>query len=101
MCVYLALEAPSSRKDIDNSEVRLLRTLGNGFFGEVSLAVYRGDLCAVKKLKSGGKLSDFEKEISLSKSIPPHGNVVLFLGACYKPLMIITYEKCNLCYWIS
>lgn len=90
LCVYLSFEAPSFRKEIANSELEFHEILGQGYFGEVCLGVYRGDLCAIKKLKTGGGVADFEKEIKLSKSIPPHGNVVLFLGACYQPLMIVT-----------
>lgn len=90
-CIYLSIEVPSSlNKEINNNELQIHHVLGTGFFGEVSLGIYRGDLCAVKKLKNDGDISEFEQEIHLCKSIPSHGNVVLFLGACYKPPMIVT-----------
>jgi len=62
---------------------------------------YKGQQVAVKRLMgefSNDKLQEFEREADLMKQLPPHSNVLQFVGICIVPLCIVTqyYERGNL-----
>ena len=75
--------------------VRLIRTLGRGSYGEVLLGKYAGAYVAVKKLhawSSEAAEQDFFREVELCKSLH-HPNIVQFLGVVLFPEMGV----CSLC----
>jgi hypothetical protein len=54
---------------------------------------YNGMQVAVKKLKgtfTEKQMSEFLKEAELTRSIPPHPNVIRSLGICLTPLCLGT-----------
>jgi serine/threonine protein kinase len=70
----------SSLKLLDEKSIKIGEKLSEGNFG----IVYKGQLLyttvAIKQLK--GDQSEFEKEIEFVASLPPHPNIVTFMGAC-------------------
>jgi len=94
---------PVANRQIDNTryewevpveELKLEKKLGEGSYGVVHRAKWRGIDVAVKELKDltdEEALSDFKKEIAILGKLR-HPNVILFMGACTKSnqLCIIT-----------
>jgi Protein tyrosine and serine/threonine kinase len=81
--------------DLDPNEVMVLKdtVVGKGSQGDVFRGRYRGVDIAVKMLKKGyteEQLQAFFDEAALFARVPPHENVVGFIGACPDPFMIIT-----------
>jgi len=81
---------------ITTDELQLLEEIGQGSFGSVHKALWRGDLVAAKKLKC--KLEDveliqaFQKETLLLSKMR-HPNVVMIMAACCRaPELIIVTE---------
>ncbi|CAI5464542.1 unnamed protein product [Closterium sp. Yama58-4] len=91
--------------EIDGSEINLgtSKVIGEGSFGEVRLASWRGTPIAVKVLRDEyaadpAALNEFRQELRILQSLR-HPNIVQFLGAVTKsrPRMIVTeYLKVNL-----
>ncbi|CAI5524707.1 unnamed protein product, partial [Closterium sp. Naga37s-1] len=91
--------------EIDGSEIDLgtSKVIGEGSFGEVRLASWRGTPIAVKVLRdeyaaNPAALNEFRQELRILQSLR-HPNIVQFLGAVTKsrPRMIVTeYLKVNL-----
>ncbi|CAI5507933.1 unnamed protein product, partial [Closterium sp. Naga37s-1] len=91
--------------EIDGSEIDLgtSKVIGEGSFGEVRLASWRGTPIAVKVLRDEyaadpAALNEFRQELRILQSLR-HPNIVQFLGAVTKsrPCMIVTeYLKVNL-----
>ncbi|CAI5486751.1 unnamed protein product, partial [Closterium sp. Naga37s-1] len=91
--------------EIDGSEIDLgtSKVIGEGSFGEVRLASWRGTPIAVKVLRDEyaadpAALNEFRQELRILQSLR-HPNIVQFLGAVTKsrPRMIVTeYLKVNL-----
>jgi len=78
--------------EIPMKEITLEKKLGEGIFGTVYRAKWRGSTVACKKLKNPDvhdELSDFKKEISIIGKLR-HPNVLLFLGS-------VTGDKNNMC----
>lgn len=81
--------------EIEASEIRIIRSIGSGCYGEVYKGTCRGMDVAVKVLLkqsiSEKNLQDFQKEVEIMSSLH-HPNVVLFMGACTAPgkLAIVT-----------
>jgi kinase suppressor of Ras 2 len=79
--------------DIPYGDLMLLEKIGQGRFGTVHRALWHGDV-AVKLLREdylGDKrtLEAFKMEVATFKKTR-HENVVLFMGACYERLAIVT-----------
>eukprot|EP01101_Sappina_pedata_P008391 TRINITY_DN4638_c0_g1_i1.p1 TRINITY_DN4638_c0_g1~~TRINITY_DN4638_c0_g1_i1.p1 ORF type:complete len:638 (+),score=270.87 TRINITY_DN4638_c0_g1_i1:222-1916(+) len=84
-------EAKSAEKfewEIEYEELRMGEKLGEGAFGIVNKAKWRGISVAVKQLKinnmTNDVLADFQKELGLLAKLR-HPNVVLLMGASTKP----------------
>ena len=71
-------EAKRHTKEIKISELNILEKLGNGAFGEVSRAIYRGTEVAVKFLRdvTPESMKDFEGEIAINELLPNHARTV-------------------------
>ena len=75
------------------------KKIGEGGFGEVYCAKWRGTTVAVKVLKHKGdssfftpdEASRFSKEVSILRALN-HPNLVLFLGACLTPRLCMISE---------
>lgn len=76
------------RLQISPAEVRLLRPIGSGTFGDVFIANWSGTPCAVKRLKrerlTERGLMCFKDEISLHATLR-HPNIVALLGCSVQP----------------
>ncbi|KAG1665785.1 hypothetical protein FOA52_002880 [Chlamydomonas sp. UWO 241] len=84
--------------ELDYDELDIIRKIGEGSFGEVMLAMFRGTKVAAKRIRAfdsfeeGGPsptlqpvlASFFEREIEILATMR-HPNVVNFVGACHTP----------------
>jgi len=91
-----SLGSDSYEWEIPFIEVRLGKQLGEGAFGTVYKAAWRGTPVAVKKLKpqkmQNVVLADFKKEVAILGKLR-HPHVLLFLGACtHEPNMCMITE---------
>lgn len=78
---------------IDYAELKILKRLGGGFFGDVFQAKWRNALVAVKRVKGNvteSSIAEFEGEADLMSKMRPHPNVVYFFGLCKSPICIVT-----------
>lgn len=73
---------------IDISEIKILEIIGRGEYGEVSKGIWRSTEIALKKFNVDDK-TEFLSELEVLKSIR-HPNIVLFMGACMSPPLIVT-----------
>ena len=84
---------------INFSELEFEQKIGEGGFGEVFRAKWRGTTVAVKTLKHKGpskhftpdEATRFSKEVSILRALN-HPNLVLFLGACLSPKLCMISE---------
>jgi len=84
---------------INYDELELEQKIGEGGFGEVYRAKWRGTTVAVKALKHKGPSSQFtadeaeryKREVSILRALN-HPNLVLFLGACLTPRLCMISE---------
>eukprot|EP00727_Mastigamoeba_balamuthi_P007235 m51a1_g3131 putative tkl protein kinase (1522) ;mRNA; f:254942-260992 len=82
---------------INHDEIEFETKIGEGGFGEVFKAKWRGTVVAVKTLKSGGdalnpkEVEKFSKEVTILRALH-HPNLVLFLGACVTPRLCMVSE---------
>jgi len=88
----------NEKYNIEYSELIIQSKVGEGAFGIVFKAKWRGAPVAVKQIKSSslqpGKREKFLEECQFMKNLQPHYNVVNFLGTCEEPLCMIT-EYCQ------
>lgn len=72
-------------------DFEVIKELGHGAFGKVVLAKWNNTNVAVKVMNELGQadLTDFFKEAEIMKSLPPHENVVLYLGMTRDPPALI------------
>jgi len=83
--------------EIEFEEIELGELLGQGGFGEVYQAQWRGTEVAVKILTGGGSIQSREQKESFREetrvmSQLRHPNVVLFMGSCSSPMPCIVME---------
>jgi serine/threonine protein kinase len=81
----VATEIISIPGSIPLSDVTFMQDLGKGSWGIVSLAVYKGEFVAVKRIPdgaTGAQLSTLMDEAKLMASIKAHRNLVKFIGIC-------------------
>jgi len=68
--------------------------IGNGAFGVVYKAQWRGQMVAVKEIRSENitweEKKKFIEEAEIMRNMKPHRNVVLFLGIIVNPFCIVT-----------
>jgi serine/threonine protein kinase len=67
---------------------------GSGSFGVVYKGTHNGSSVAIKK--SNGQLTDkqieeFLREAEITRNVPPHPNVIRFVGLSVNPLCISKY----------
>jgi len=78
---------------IDINDIQFDQKVGEGAFSEVWEGWWKGIHVAIKKLKIVGDESQFRERFirevhNLKKG--NHQNIVMFIGACYKPACIVT-----------
>eukprot|EP01122_Echinamoeba_exundans_P010173 TRINITY_DN3748_c0_g2_i2.p1 TRINITY_DN3748_c0_g2~~TRINITY_DN3748_c0_g2_i2.p1 ORF type:complete len:1820 (-),score=295.69 TRINITY_DN3748_c0_g2_i2:39-5498(-) len=67
------------------SDVSFMQELGKGSWGTVSLAVYKGEFVAVKRVSAGApgtQLTTLMDEAKMMSTIKAHRNLVKFIGIC-------------------
>jgi serine/threonine protein kinase len=82
---------------VEASAIKVQTKLGQGSFGDVFTAEYRGQVVAVKTMKQIDKdtLDRFRGEILIMLGLR-HANVVMLVGACWEPsLMALIMEFCE------
>jgi tRNA A-37 threonylcarbamoyl transferase component Bud32 len=97
-----ALRTEEDPWEINFNELQMGKVLGEGAYGTVSEAMFRGKKVAVKQLHQNllkpKDIKDFKKEAKLMKSLTPHANVVQLIGVntdeTNPPLFIVT-EYCG------
>lgn len=78
---------------ISKRELQLGGELGKGAFGVVRKGVFRGRQVAVKTIQgqpTPEAMAEFADEARLLANVPPHPNVVQFIGITQDPLMLVT-----------
>jgi len=94
-----SLKKDTANWQINYEELQLEQKIGEGGFGEVYRAKWRGTVVAVKTLKHKGPSSHFtaeeaeryKREVSILRALN-HPNLVLFLGACLEPKLCMISE---------
>ncbi|GMI34773.1 hypothetical protein TeGR_g10370, partial [Tetraparma gracilis] len=92
------LDAVMSRLVLPAGEIETEEMIGKGSFGEVFKAKYKGQIVAVKTLKSIDEetVDRFKAEVLLSSDLR-HANVVNMIGCCWeKNLMALVMEYCGM-----
>ncbi|XP_038064949.1 fibroblast growth factor receptor 1-like [Patiria miniata] len=97
---------PTAHKAFPRDQLKIIKELGHGAFGQVLLAEASGmtqgskvTLVAVKTLKDGAgnsEKADLMRELDLMKKLPDHCNVVRLLGFCVEedpPYIIVEYQS--------
>lgn len=69
-------------EELDFSEIQFEQKIGEGSFGSVHRAKWRGLTVAVKAFFFK---EDFEQERHILKVLPPHPNIVSYIGCCSNP----------------
>jgi len=94
-----SLKKDNENWQINYDELELEQKIGEGGFGEVYRAKWRGTTVAVKTLKHKGPSSHFsaeeveryKREVSILRALN-HPNLVLFLGASLEPVLCMISE---------
>ncbi|KYQ94298.1 protein kinase [Tieghemostelium lacteum] len=92
---YQELQALLANKEniIDVNDIQFVNKIGEGSFSEVWEGKWNGIVVAIKKLKIIGDEEQFKerfiREVQNLKNAS-HQNIVMFIGACYKPACIVT-----------
>ena len=89
------------RHMIPSSEIRRIRVLGSGTFGEVVLGEWLGTRVALKTQKEQppslekkpDAKSEFQVELNILSDLS-HSKVVRFLGACSSPPVMVLHHHC-------
>ncbi|PRP78638.1 hypothetical protein PROFUN_13512 [Planoprotostelium fungivorum] len=70
----------------------IIQKVGEGAYGVVWKARYRGNFVAMKQIKTADMevIEGFMSEVELMKRLSPHPNVVSFIGFVARPLALIT-----------
>jgi tRNA A-37 threonylcarbamoyl transferase component Bud32 len=96
-----ALRKENDPWEIDFNELVMGKVLGEGAYGTVSEATFRGRKVAVKQLHQSllkpNDIKSFKKEAKLMKSLAPHANVVQLLAVNTdeeRPPLFIVTEYC-------
>jgi hypothetical protein len=81
---------------VNFEEILVIEKLGTGKYGENYLATWKSIKCALKRVLKDDKkyIEDFHDVAQLMKTVPPHPNILEFLGVCEEPLCIII-EYCS------
>eukprot|EP01119_Soliformovum_irregulare_P025559 TRINITY_DN9502_c0_g1_i4.p1 TRINITY_DN9502_c0_g1~~TRINITY_DN9502_c0_g1_i4.p1 ORF type:complete len:795 (+),score=227.52 TRINITY_DN9502_c0_g1_i4:335-2386(+) len=86
----------SMTKKIPSSELNFQEKIGEGGYGIVYRATWKGKTVAVKQMRethtlSGAKLAEFIEEARLMEAMKPHMNLVSYFGiSCDNGLYIVT-----------
>ena len=82
---------------VSKSRLTMGKFLGKGAFGQVIAGTFDGRPVAIKTIqqqpdpqKQAAAINEFREEANLLAKIPPHPNVVQFIGITQNPLMLIT-----------
>lgn len=80
------------RRDVKFDELELVEQIGSGIFGNVYSGTWKGKPIACKQLASkvSVDIDNFLNEVELMRKIPPHQNLVGYLGAVASPPCLIT-----------
>jgi serine/threonine protein kinase len=76
--------------EIKYEEVQLLEELGHGACGKVYKGMCRGKIVAIKELDglSANNIENFKSEVIIMTQLR-HPNILLFMGACLSPGLIV------------
>jgi len=88
----------SDSLEIIASEIAFENKIGQGQFGIVYQALWKGKVVAVKDVIGGlqsNQTSEFIAEANLMRVMTPHENVIQLIGVCLNPVYIITQYCAN------
>ncbi|KAG9510684.1 V-SRC [Fragariocoptes setiger] len=88
---------PDHGDEITRKDLKLIRKIGLGYFGEVFYGIYRDREVAVKTLKPGSMSPQAFLDEAVIMRKCRHENLVPLFGVCSReePLLIITEFMCN------
>ena len=68
-------------------QVSVIQPIGEGAFGTVELAVYKGEHVAIKKqlVRNEGLDKYLATELTILKNLTPHPNMLRYIGAGWRP----------------
>jgi Protein tyrosine and serine/threonine kinase len=95
-----SLDTPGKNKHLlDYNEIQFDKEISSGHFGKVWKGTWRDMDVAIKELKNlqcgPEELEEFQAEAEVMAQMPPHQNIVTFIGFCTDPL-VICMEFCAL-----
>jgi mitogen-activated protein kinase kinase kinase 7 len=77
---------------IEMGELAMAEKVGNGAYGVVWRASWRGSAVAVKQLNAGADRGEFENEIALMCAMKPHRNVLGIVAFCPEPVCALATD---------
>lgn len=89
---------PDRSDELERSEIKLIKKIGTGCFGEVYYGCYKGEVnVAIKTLKQGTMSPQAFLDEAVIMRKCRHSNLVPLYGVCSQeePLLIVTEFMCN------